>query len=237
LTAPEGQRRENPFQDLPTMIRDSIPLQLTVLIFVASVMLFPMLSAQSLLDTEETRFALQAREMIETGDWVVPRWSHRPLGTKPPVFIWMVALFSKVGGQVNEWTARLPSAAAALGTVLLVYALGVRFFGRWAGFLSALVLSTTYLFWSTGRMAKSDMPLTFFVTASLACLIFGAETKKRSALWLLAAFAASGVGVLTKGPVGLALPALVGSVRGRRSPLVCLLRPGGGVRVHVEDAL
>ncbi len=192
------------------MTRQSTSSHVVVLLLVAAVMFFLRLDSKSLMDNEETRFALQAREMIQTGDWVVPRWSYRPAGTKPPLFTWSIALLSKAAGGVNEWTARLPSAAAALATVLLTYALGVRLFGRPAGFLGALVLSSAFLFWDSARFARSDMFLTLFVTASLVCLIFGAEARKRSAPWLLGAFAASALAVLSKGPVGLALPALVG---------------------------
>ncbi|MFQ5915385.1 MAG: glycosyltransferase family 39 protein, partial [Nitrospinota bacterium] len=161
-------------------------------------------------DNEETRYALQARQMIQTGDWVVPRWSHRPLGTKPPLFTWSIALVSKAAGGVDEWTARLPSAAAALGTIFLIYALGARLFGKRPAFLASLVLSSSFLFWDSARFARSDMLLTFFVTASFVCVVFGEQAKRGGFLWLLGAFAASGLAILSKGPVGLALPALAG---------------------------
>lgn len=192
------------------MTRPLAPWRVLLLLGVAGVMFFLRLDSKSLTDNEETRFALQAREMIRTGDWVVPRWSHRPLGTKPPLFTWSVAWISLAAGRVNEWTARLPSAAAALSTVLLVYALGVRWFGRPAALWGALALSSSFLFWDSARFARSDMLLTCFATASLVFLIFGTEAKRGSALWLLAAFAASGLAVLSKGPVGFALPALAG---------------------------
>ncbi len=186
------------------------PFQVVLLILAAGVLFFLRLDAKRLMDNEESRFALQARVMIETGDWVVPRWSQRPQGTKPPLFTWAVAALSKASGGVSEWTARLPSAAAALATVLVVYFLGVRLFGRTAGFLGALVLASSFLFWDQARFAKSDMFLTCFLTISVVCLIRGAEAGARSSLWLLGAFAAAGLAVLSKGPVGVVLPAWVG---------------------------
>ncbi len=192
------------------MIAQSKKVQILILLFVSAVMFFLRLDSKHLMDNEESRFALQARTMIETGDWVVPRWSYRPHGTKPPLFTWTVAALSKVAGGVSEWTARLPSALAALGTVLFLFFVGNRLFGSPAGFLGALILSTAFLFWDSARFARSDMLLTFFMTLSIGFIILGAEEERGAGAWMVGAFVAAALGTMSKGPVGTVLPALTG---------------------------
>ena len=68
---------------------------------------------------EESRWANAAREMIETGDWLVPRLYGEPLFTKPPSMYLAIVLCSLPLGSVTEFTARLPSALAACACVLL----------------------------------------------------------------------------------------------------------------------
>lgn len=191
------------------MITQSKKAQIFILLFVSFVMFFLRLDSKHLMDNEESRFALQARTMIETGDWVVPRWSYRPQGTKPPLFTWTVAALSKLVGGVNEWTTRIPSALAAMGTTLLIYWVGRRIFGGLAGFLGALVLSTAFLFWDSARFARSDMLLTFFITLSVSLIIVGSIQERRSGIFMVGAFMGAALGMMSKGPVGFVLPGLV----------------------------
>ncbi len=201
------KEREHQSSAQETGLRGSRTFHVFALLLIGGVLFFLNLSGTSLVDNEETRFALQARQMVETGDWLVPRWSGRPLGTKPPLFHWTIGLLSVASGEVSEWTARIPSAAAALATLFLVYALGSILFGRKTGFLSALVLSTTFIFFQHARMARSDMLLTFFITLSVYLFVAGslrAESKARLG-YLLGAYGAAALATLTKGPVGIVL--------------------------------
>ena len=51
-----------------------------------------------------------AQEMLDSGDWIVPRLYGEPLFTKPPGMYLAIVLCSLPFGQVTEWSARLPSA-------------------------------------------------------------------------------------------------------------------------------
>src|ERR1700681_1220381 len=64
----------------------------------------------------ETLRAIIAREMLRTGNWLVPTLYGQPLFTKPPGMYVAIALCSWPFGAVTEWTARLPSALAATCT-------------------------------------------------------------------------------------------------------------------------
>ena len=74
----------------------------------------------------ERRVAAVAREMIRSGDYLVPRLGGYPRFEKPPLMYWAVAESSRLfgGGRATEWTATLPSALAAM----MVAAVATRFF-------------------------------------------------------------------------------------------------------------
>ncbi len=76
----------------------------------------------------EARYALVAREMLETGQWILPHLGGMVYADKPPLLFWSIALLSALGPGVTEWTARLPSALAAVGVCLMTWRLGVRCF-------------------------------------------------------------------------------------------------------------
>src|SRR6478672_1221804 len=58
---------------------------------------------------EESRWATVAREMIQTGDWVVPRQQGEPFLSRPPLGNWLIALTSLARGQCDAWAVRLPT--------------------------------------------------------------------------------------------------------------------------------
>lgn len=201
---PAGRRREKPFL-LGAPWGEALALSL----FAALITLYG-LGATSLQDNDETRFALLARQMTETGDWVVPRWSHRPQGTKPPLFMWAVAAFSRVSGGVTSGSARLPSALAGIGVVVLTYLLGRRLFPHPVPFLAGLAVATNAAFYESARSAQTDMLLLFFVLLAAALALEGhARRGARRFLLILCAYGAAGLAVLTKGPVGLLLSGFI----------------------------
>ena len=60
-------------------------------------------------DTDEGMHAETSKEMVESGDWIVPHFNGEPFYDKPPLFTWLVALSFKLLG-FNELAARLPAA-------------------------------------------------------------------------------------------------------------------------------
>src|SRR5438067_11881293 len=96
------------------------------------------LTAGELYRTESLR-AIIAQEFLNTGNWVVPVLYGDPLLTKPPGMYAAIALISWPVGGVTEWTARLPSALAAMVVVLAFYGAFRRQLGRRAGLVAAFV--------------------------------------------------------------------------------------------------
>src|SRR5436189_5106868 len=70
---------------------------------------------------EESRRGLIAREMLTTGDWIVPRCQGEPLFSRPPLQNWLIAGLAIVRGDIDAVALRLPSDVAMLLTVLLIY--------------------------------------------------------------------------------------------------------------------
>ncbi|HUU30628.1 MAG TPA: phospholipid carrier-dependent glycosyltransferase, partial [Phycisphaerae bacterium] len=111
---------------------------------------------------------------------------------------------AQLTGRLDEWSARLPSALAALGTVLILTVLLGHWCDRRTAFLGCAALATSVGFLILARSAMADMPLTLFITASLAALWMAVERGgRRRFAWFTLAGAAAGLAVLAKGPVPL----------------------------------
>ena len=142
-----------------------------------------------------------------SGDWLVPRLGGVPHYAKPPWIYWCIAASFKVFG-IHEWTARLPSALAGVVTALTVFALGRQMAGPLAGMLAALVLVSSFLFFSAARLITPDMMLTACITLSLYCFWRWWGSQPRSSRWLLGFYVALAIAFLDKGPVGIVVPFL-----------------------------
>jgi 4-amino-4-deoxy-L-arabinose transferase-like glycosyltransferase len=167
---------------------------------VAILALLPGLGDENVWSKDEARDGLVAREMIETGRWLIPHLGGRVYPYKPPLFHWMVASISLRG--VTEWTLRLPSVLAAAATVALTYAIGARLGPPLTGLVAAAVLlsSTTFVEWA--RIGRLEMVLLACLTLAFwSGLAWLDEGRRRHAAVLGVAL---GLGCLTKGPVGLA---------------------------------
>lgn len=154
---------------------------------------------------DEPRFALVARDMVESGQWLFPRVGGDLYPDKPPFFFWIIASFYLVTGSLRL-AFLLPALAAALGVVALVHDLARRLFGREAALLAAGTLAASVQFVSVMRGAQIDPFLclltTFSLYALLRHLLLGPDWR-----WYFAGALVAGLGVITKG-VGF-LPMLV----------------------------
>ena len=171
--------------------------------------LFHNLGGAALFEPDEGRNAEVAREILLLKDWVTPHYDFIPYLDKPVFFYWLAALAYKLFG-VSEWSARLPSALAALGCVLLTYNLARTSLGVWGRLWSSLVLLTSPAFMVFSRATIFDMTLTFFITLALWGFYRGknADGKAKRAFFH-AMYSAMGGATLVKGPVGFVLPVMV----------------------------
>lgn len=197
--------------------------------------LFFRLSARSITETSEARYAETAREMLERGDMVTPRLFELKHLSKPPLTYWLTAAGYLIFG-VNEMGARFFLALAALGTVLATWSLGSLLAGGRAGPLAALILATCPLFSVLGRLLTTDMFLCLWVTLGITAFIRAARSRGEPGPWHLLFWTCMGLLFLTKGPVGLLIVACAvvpGSWCTGRKQLFRWLRPGRGVWLMV----
>ena len=74
------------------------------------------LGFRHLIPSDEGRYAEIAREMLASGNWLVPKYNDYLYFEKPPLHLWMTALAFKVFG-LGEWQARLWSGLTSLRTI------------------------------------------------------------------------------------------------------------------------
>ena len=149
---------------------------------------------------EEPRRATVAREMIETGDWIVPRQQGTLFLSRPPLQNWLIALSAKMFGGFNNVSVRLPGVLAVLATALLLYGVTRQFVGG-AGALAAAVAYTTMIqVLELGQLAETETLFTLLVSGSLLLWILGHATGWHPATTWCVAYTFVGLGTLTKGP-------------------------------------
>lgn len=178
--------------------------------------------------SDEPRFALVARWMVEQGQWLFPHRGHELYPDKPPLFMWLQALAYLATGC---WRVAflLPSLASGLMTVALVYDLARRLWSHRAGVYAALLLATTLHFTYQFRNAQIDPLLVGWVTLAnyglLRHLLLGPAWR-----WYVAGCFFAGVGVITKGVGVLALLMLLPYAFARRRGWRPLAIPVGAWR-------
>jgi 4-amino-4-deoxy-L-arabinose transferase-like glycosyltransferase len=186
-------------------------------VFVA-VLWFATLPSRPLFNPDEGRYAEIPREMLAGGDWVIPHLNGLAYIEKPPLQYWATALSLRVFG-VGEFAARFYTALCALGTVIAVGCIAKALWGAMVALRTAAVLSSLMLFVILGQLLTLDMSLTFYMTLALGAFLLAQreasaagprELNSRSYRgWMLLAWAATALGVLTKGLVAAAVPTAV----------------------------
>jgi 4-amino-4-deoxy-L-arabinose transferase-like glycosyltransferase len=164
------------------------------------------LGSWPLIEPDEGRNAEIAREMLVNAQWSVPHFNGLPYLDKPVLLFWMIAGAFRAFG-VSEAAARLPSAIAGVATIVLTFDLARLLLGPRRALLAAAVVATSPIVLAYGRLVIFDLPLTALVTAALCCLVHARLGGSRR-VWLPLAGLAMGLAVLTKGPVGIAVPLL-----------------------------
>jgi 4-amino-4-deoxy-L-arabinose transferase-like glycosyltransferase len=171
-----------------------------LLLLLAAVLLFPA-AGRAPLERAEIYFVDAARAMVESGDWLVPRYRGEPFFDKPALTYWLIAAAFEGFGPTLA-AARAVPALAALATILTTALLGRRLFGEARGLTAGLLLASTLAFTSFGRVAMSDMLLALWTAAAMAL----AAVREPPPLWRPVALGAVlGLGFLTKGPIALLL--------------------------------
>ena len=163
---------------------------------------------------DEPRFALVAKQMVDSGEWLFPHRGNELYSDKPPMYMWMQASAHALTGS---WRIAflLPSLLAGLLTLGLVYDLTRRLHGRRSAWIAAATLLFTLQFTFQMRAAQIDATLLGLITLAaygfLRHLLLGPNPR-----WLWLGCAVAGIGTITKGVAFLALLLLPLAYAGRR---------------------
>ena len=189
----------------PQAVRDACILALLTGVFFAF-----MLGDRPLAAPDEGRYVEIPRERVSTGEYLTPRLNGVKYFEKPVLFYWLEAFSIKLFG-LKEFTLRLWPALFAVAGCVGVYGAGRLLFNRRSGLIGAAVLATSLLYYAFSRAIILDMPVAVLLSLSLFSFLIGihepAGPRRRLFLWSFYAFAA--LAVLTKGLIGILIPALV----------------------------
>ena len=173
---------------------------------VCGFLFFAGIQSIGLVGADEPRYAQIAREMLERHEYVTPTLFGKPWLEKPPLYYWATAAAYHMAGGVHDWAARLPSAVLCSLMVLLIY-LWVRRFYPGAQLDAALITAGSVMVIGFSRGASTDMPLTAMFTLAMLSWYAFHKTQKRT--WLFGFYGGLALGTLAKGPVAVALAALI----------------------------
>ncbi len=154
-------------------------------------------------EVDPATYAEVSREMVESNDYIYLHDNYRQYLDKPPLTMWLISAFYLLFG-IKNYAVRLPSFIMSIVAILSVYWLGLMFWNKRAGLLSALITASTVAFRLMTQDPKIDMVLIGFMTLSIALLCKGMSRPKY--LWpgyIVMAFA-----FLTKGPISIGIPVL-----------------------------
>jgi 4-amino-4-deoxy-L-arabinose transferase-like glycosyltransferase len=176
------------------------------------------LGFRGLYNPDEGRYAEIPREMLASGDWVVPRLNDLVYIEKPPLQYWFTALSEAVFGR-NDWAVRLYTGLCALATVYALWTLIRREWGRAAAARGAIMLGSALWFVLLGHQVTLDTSLTLFMTLTFVGFC-NAQRAVRWQRWMALSWLSIAAAFMTKGLIAGVLPlfALVGYSALQRDP-------------------
>jgi 4-amino-4-deoxy-L-arabinose transferase-like glycosyltransferase len=163
------------------------------------------LGAGTLWDQDEPKYFQIAREM-RWDDPFTLRSEGRPWFVHPPLFFWLQAATARVLG-FTEFAARLWSAISGAGMIAATFLIGRLLYDGRTGLLAAGIAATMLQVLAQARLAVFDPTLVAFTLLAFYMSLVGYSSGNRRAYIWAAAWA--GLATATKGPIGLALPAMV----------------------------
>ncbi len=149
---------------------------------------------------EETRRAQVAREMVQSGDWIVPRQQGTPFLSRPPLGSYPIGLLAIALGDCTALAVRLPSVLATWLMVLLIYGYGRTFLSPLGALTAGLAYATMGQVLQLGRLAETEAVFTLLLAGALLIWHWGYSQRWRAALPWLAGYGLAALATLAKGP-------------------------------------
>ncbi len=194
---------------------------LWLLLALGAAVYFVSLGNSAIWDANEAYYVETPREMLAAHDLVNPSFNYEPRFNKPVLSYWIVAGLYKLFGM-SVGVQRLGIAVGAMLIVLCAYLLAQALARRDEGThrLSAIGYRSAAGAWAAAGLAAAprlmmfgrrifiDVWLTAFLSLTLTCFVLSEAYPAKRRRYLLMMYAAVGLGVLTKGPIAIALPGL-----------------------------
>ncbi|MDB6063599.1 MAG: dolichyl-phosphate-mannose-mannosyltransferase family protein [Verrucomicrobiaceae bacterium] len=160
---------------------------------------------------DEGRYPEIAREMMLSGDYITPKINGIVFLDKPALYYWLQTVSFHIFG-VHSWSVRLMPALFGVLGVVVVFVTSAKLFSRRAGWWSAIILATSPLYFLSSQYADMNIEIAVLVTTALCFFLLGNSagigSKERRNLFL-AAWLAMGLGIMTKGLIGIVFPAMI----------------------------
>ncbi|HEX4606252.1 MAG TPA: glycosyltransferase family 39 protein, partial [Candidatus Angelobacter sp.] len=196
-----------------TRLRPRAHYEIALLVVAIIVFFGCIVSPPGLMDDVDAVHGQMARNMVTSGDWVIPHLDGVPYIEKAPMPYWLIAICYLLMG-VHDWVARIPTALAAVLLCFATARYGAWAFGRRAGFYAGLALATSAGLFLFTRILIPDVVLTLTICLCFMAfqralnedrlIVDGEESNPR--LWSLVLGGSLGVGVLLKGLIALVVP-------------------------------
>jgi 4-amino-4-deoxy-L-arabinose transferase-like glycosyltransferase len=172
----------------------------------AAVVAFWTLSAGAL-NNHECLVSVTAREMLQTGDWILPRFNGEIRLQKTPLCYWLVASVAKLTGKVDEFSSRLPSACFAVLSAGAILYFATQWLGIAIGVLSTAVWVSSLAYVRYSHDARPEMALCSLVAISMLSFYSAMQTqsKRHRVLYMLVFWLSFALAMLAKGPAPLAM--------------------------------
>jgi 4-amino-4-deoxy-L-arabinose transferase-like glycosyltransferase len=164
---------------------------------------FATLQVRPMFDPDEGRYAEIPREMAASGDWLTPHFNGLKYFEKPPLQYWATAAAYDTFGM-SEWTSRLWTVGLAFACLPMVFGWTRRLYGRNAALIAVVALCVSPYFGIVGHLDLLDAGFSFWLTGAVfaftlaQCAEVGSRDERR---WMLVAWAAAALAILSKGIV------------------------------------
>jgi 4-amino-4-deoxy-L-arabinose transferase-like glycosyltransferase len=160
---------------------------------------------RDLWEPDEARYTYVAREMDQSGSWLVPMRNGETYAHKPPLMFWLIKAGTVLtGGKYNGVSGRFPTFLGVLLSLWMLSRLSLMWFDSQTAWRTVFILSTSTLYWLKAGTGQIDMLL---LGLEMGAVYFLFSNDRTPAKWRpVAAFSFMGLAILAKGPVGLAVP-------------------------------
>ena len=146
---------------------------------------------------EESRWGVCLIQMLDTGDYIVPRQQGLAYIDRPPLALWAMAPVAMLRGQVDELAIRLPSMLAIVAMSLVVYAYGRTFLGRFGALAAGLAFATMGQVLQLGRLGENEAVFTLLLCSALLAWHYGYLRSLPALAWC-AGYALAALATLAK---------------------------------------